>query len=261
VIPARLPGRAHRIIDHGTPLLTVLAGSPLPGNGMSIEYPQWLVTPTTGHSGDGENTDHVHPGNDDVENGARHHHRRRQRPLVAVGGAFVTELLGRLLRAMAVDWGRKAEAYVLSVITPLATVVPPGTGFLDNVGALIGALDPATTPAGQLFVAMSSDVALPLISTTTLNGPAYWSGSINFGNMTSTVTNDAGLLIFIDWNLPVKNDAGRIDTGAPVHVSPGAPADIRVVDVSLLGLDGACTATSRWTPEYPDALAIMTLVP
>lgn len=261
IVPPAYRAELTGIIDHGTPLLTVLGGSPLPGNGMSIEYPQWLVTPTTGIQATEKTQITSTPATMTL----------RTAPVITIAGGNDLSLqsversspsfLDAYLRAMAVDWGRKAEAYVLSVITPLAAVVPsvPGATFLENVQALIGALDPALTPAGQLFVAMSSDVALPLISVKQADGPAFWSGSINFGNMTSTVTNDAGLTIFVDWNLPANTMLGGSTQAAPVHVSPGAPADIRVVDVSLLGLDVGVYGYIAVTPEYPDALAILTV--
>jgi hypothetical protein len=248
------------IVDHGTPLLTVLGGSPLPGTGMSIEYPQWVTAPTTGIQAT-EKSPIVSTAVDmDLKTA----------PVVTIAGGNDISLqaversspsfLEAYIRAASVDWGRKAEAYVLSVLTPLAEVVPPpaaGT-FLDKVGALLGALDPAQTPAGPLFVALSYDQAVPLISVPATQGPAFWSGSINFGDMTPQM-DAGGLTIFVDWNLPTGTLLGGSKAAAPVHVSPGAPADIRVVDVSLLGLDVGVYGYLAVTPEYPGALAIMTV--
>ena len=133
----------------------------------------------------------------------------------------------------------------------------PGTAFLENVANLLAALDPALTPAGPLFVAMSHDVALPMISVQQPDGPAFWSGSINFGGMTPTLSAD-GLNMFVDTNLPAGTMIGGSTAAATVHMSAGAPVELRVVDVSLLGLDVGVYGFLCVTVEYPKAIAKMT---
>ena len=44
-----------------------------------------------------------------------------------------------------------------------------------------------------------------------------------------------------------------------MYKSAGAPADIRVVDVSLLGLDVGVYGYIAVTTDYPGALSVMTL--
>ena len=227
---------------------------------MSIEYPQWVTGPTTGIQATEKTAITSTPVDMDLKNA----------PVITIAGGNDISLqaversspsfLEAYIRAASVDWGRKAEAYVLSVLTPLAAVATPPVGgsFIDQIGALLGALDPTQTPAGPLFVALSYDLAIPLISVKSTDGPAFWSGSINFGGMTPEM-NAAGLTIFVDWNLPASTMLGGSKAAAPVHVSPGAPADIRVVDVSLLGLDVGVYGYLAVTPEYPGALAIMTV--
>jgi hypothetical protein len=258
IVPPAYRSEITGIVDHGTPLLTVLSNSTLPASGMSIEWPQWNALPTTGIQAT-EKTAIVSTAASMTLKTA---------PVITIAGGNDISLqaversspsfLEAYLKAAAVDWGRKAEAYVLSVLTPLAAVATPGASFLANVQALLAALNPTLTPAGPLFVAMSYDVALPLISVTTQNGPAFWDGSISFGSSLPTVNAD-GLTMFVDWNLPAKTMLGGSTQAATVHKSAGAPADIRVVDVSLLGLDVGVYGYIAVTPEYPGALAIMTL--
>ena len=246
------------IIDHGTPLLNVLGGSPLPGSGMSSSTPSGHQ-PTTGIQAT-EKTQIVSTAVAMTLKTA---------PVITIAGGNDISLqaversspsfLEAYLRAASVDWGRKAEAYVLSILTPLAEVVAPGAGsFLDRVQLLLASLDPAVTPAGPLFIGMSYDVAMPLIGVKVNDGPAFWDGSISFGNMLPTINAD-GLTMFVDWNLPVKTMIAGSRQAATVHKSAGAPADIRVVDVSLLGLDVGVYGYLAVTVEYPGALSVMTL--
>ena len=160
------------------------------------------------------------------------------------------------LRAAAADWGRKASAYVVDKLDDGAVVATPGTAFLENVANLLAALDPAVTPAGPLFVAMSHDVALPMLSVQANDGPAFWSGNINFGGMTPTMS-AAGLDIFVDTSLPAGTMIGGSKAAATVHKSSGAPAELRVIDVSLLGLDVGVYGFLCVTVEYPKAIAKM----
>jgi hypothetical protein len=252
------------IIDHGTPLLTVLGGGTLPPSGLSIEYPQWDSAAPNG----GKPTTGVQATEKTAIVSTAVKMAMKSAPVVTIAGGNDISLqaversspsfLNAYLAAAATDWGRKAEAYVLSILTPLCEVVAPGASFLANVQALMASLDPAQTPAGPLFVGMSYDVAMPLISVTTQNGPAFWDGSISFGSMTPTVNADA-LNLFIDWNLPAKTMLAGSTSAATVYKSAGAPADIRVVDVSLLGLDVGVYGYLAVTVDYPGALSIMTL--
>ena len=259
IVPPAYREQITAIIDHGTPLLNVLGSSPLPGGGMSIEWPEWNAKPTTGQQS-AEKT---------AITSTAVSFTLKTAPVITIAGGNDISLqaversspsvLEAYLRAASVDWGRKAEAYVLSILTPLCEVVAPGAGsFLDRVQLLMASLDPAQTPAGPLFLAISYDVAMPLISVKASDGPAWWAGSISFGSMTPNVNAD-GLNIVIDWNLPAKTMIAGSTQAATVYRSAGAPADIRVVDVSLLGLDVGVYGYLAVTVEYPGALSIMTL--
>jgi len=259
VVPPAYRAELTGIVDHGTPLLNIFTGATLPPAGMAIEYPQWTTKPTTGIQA-AEKTQVVStPVQIDLKSA----------PVITIAGANDLSLqsversspsfLEAYLRAAAVDWGRQAEAYLLSIITPLATVVPPGGTYIENVKLLLQALDPATTPAGPLFLALSYDIAVSTVDVVATEGPAFWEGNINFGSMQPTVASD-GLNVVVDWNLPPKTMMAGSTQAVTVHKSAGAPTDIRVVDVSLLGLDVGVYGYLAVAPEYPDALAVMTLL-
>ena len=251
------------VIDHGTPLLNALASAPLPPSGMSIEYPQWDNTapnggmPTTGIQAV-EKTAIVSTPVKMV---------MKSNPVITIAGGNDISLqamersspsfLEAYLRAAAADWARKASAYVIDKLDDGAVTATPGTAFLENVQALLAALDPALTPAGPLFVAMSYDVAIPMISVQQPDGPAFWNGTISFGSMTPSVSAD-GLELIVDTSLPAGTMIGGSKQAATVYKSAGAPADIRVVDVSLLGLDVGVYGYLAVAVEYPKAIAKMT---
>jgi hypothetical protein len=258
MVPPAYRAQITELVNHGTPLLNVLAGATLPASGMSVEYPQWTTTPTTGVQAT-EKTAIVSTAAAVALKSA---------PVQTIAGGNDISLqaversspsfLEAYLKAAAIDWSRKAEAQVIAAINVGAVVAAPGASFLANVQALLAALDPAVTPAGPLFVAMSYDVALPLVSVTQANGPAFWEGRMDFGSSLPTVSG-GGMSMFIDWNLPAKTMLAGSTQAATVHLSAGAPADIRVVDVSLLGLDVGVYGFLAITVEYPAAFAKMTL--
>jgi hypothetical protein len=247
IVPPIYRAELTAIVDHGTPLLNVLGDQTLPASGMSIEFPEWTTKPTTGLQA----TEKSQIVSTAVAMNLK------TAPIVTLAGGNDLSLqsversspsfLEAYLRAAAVDWGRKAEAYVLSILTPLAEVVAPGAGtFLDRVQLLMASLDPNATPAGPLFVAMSYDVAMPLISVKQTDAPGWWDGSISFGSMTPNVNAD-GLNIVVDWNLPAKTMLAGSTQAATVHKSAGAPTDIRVYGYLSV------------TVEYPGAISVMTL--
>lgn len=248
------------LIDHGTPLLQALSSTPLPATGLSIEYPEWTALPTTGVQAT-EKTQIVSTPVTMTMKSA---------PVKTIAGGNDISLqaversspsfLEAYLRAASVDWSRKAEAEVITALLAVATAATPGADFLANVQALYAALDPATTPPGPLFLAMARDVALPLISVTTMNGPAFWNASINFGDVIPETAAD-GLNAFVDWNLASGQMLMGARNGATYHQSAGAPADIRVVDVSLLGLDVGVYGYLALTIEYPGAFSALDTTP
>jgi hypothetical protein len=248
------------LIDHGSPFTRALSQAPLPAAGMTIEYPEWVTKPTTGVQA----TEKTAIVSTPVDLGMG------SAPVITIAGGNDISLqaversspsfLAAYLRAAAVDWSRRAETYAINRILTGATAVPPGADFLANVQALMGALSPETTPPGPLFLAMAYNVALPLIGVTTMDGPAWWDGSLNFGDAIPNATG-GGLNMFVDWNLPADTMVLGSSQGATWHQSAGAPADIRVIDVSLLGLDVGVYGYVCLTVEYPAAFAKMDVTP
>jgi len=245
------------LIDHGTPLLQAIQNSPLPSSGMSIEYPQWVLLPTTGIQATEKTQIVSTPVTMEMKSA----------PVVTIAGGNDISLqaiersspsfLEAYLRAASVDWARKAEAYLLNKLLGDAVPATPGADFLGHIQNLLAALNPSVTPAGPLFVAMAWDVALPLISVKSADGPAYWDGGISFGSMLPTVNAD-GLSIFVDPNLAPGVMLAGSRAGATWHQQ--GPADIRVVDVSLLGMDVGVYGYVAATVEYPDAFSTLTVV-
>jgi hypothetical protein len=264
ITPAAYRAELTGLVDHGTPLLNIFTQATLPPAGMAVEYPQWdSAAPNGGKPTTGiQATEKTQVVSTAVKMALK------SAPIITIAGANDLSLqsversspsfLEAYLRAAAVDWGRKAEAYLLSIITPLAAVVPPGSTYIENVKLLLQALNPATTPAGPLFLALSYDIAISTVDVVATEGPAFWSGNINFGSMTPDVASD-GLNVVVDWNLPPKTMMAGSTQAVAVHKSAGAPTDIRVVDVSLLGLDVGVYGYIAVAPEYPGALSVMTL--
>lgn len=252
------------LIDHGTPLVRALAQAPLPPNGLSIEYPEWDSTaanrgrPTTG----------VQITEKTAITSTAVKMVMKSAPVTTLAGGNDISLqaversspsfLEAYLRAISVDFARQAESYAIGRLLPGATIVPAGASFLANVQALLGALDPKATPPGPLFLAMAMDVALPLISTKVNDGPAFWHGRINFGNYLPEADAD-GLTMFVDANL----DSGKMILASRQAATwhQQGPAELKVVDVSLLGLNIGIYGFACLTVEYPKAVAEMDLVP
>ena len=109
------------------------------------------------------------------------------------------------IRAAGIDYARKSDTYAVTTLLAAATNVPTlaTDSFIAIVGALVGALAPATTPPGGLFLSMSYDVGVGLIGVPRDEGPAFWDGNVNFGTFTPTMTT-GGLTVFVDPNLPAR---------------------------------------------------------
>ena len=70
--------------------------------------------------------------------------------------------------------------------------------------------------------------------------------------------NAGGLDMFVEPSLPAGTMIGGSKAAATVHKSAGAPAELRVLDVALLGMDVAVYGYLAVTVEYPKAIAKMT---
>jgi hypothetical protein len=246
------------LIDHGTPLLNSLNRSPLPASGMSIEYPEWVLKPTTGI----QSTEKTQITSTGVT------FTLKSAPVITIAGGNDISLqsversspsfLESYLRAAAIDWAHQAEAYALTRLTAAAVSATPGANFLANIKALLSGLDPTLTPPGPLTLAVSLDIAIGLVDVTVNNGPAFWNANFSFGNFLPNAAAD-GLNVVV---------VPTLDTGKMILFSRQAatwhqqgPADIRVVDVSLLGLDCGIYGYGAMTVEYPKAVVVLDTTP
>src|SRR4029079_10052355 len=125
--------------------------------------------------------------------------------------------------------------------------------FVGVVGKLFGALNPATTPPGGLFMAVAYDVGMGLVGVPRDEGPAFWDGHVNFGKMTPEVTTDAGLTVYVDTTLPSRTYLGGHRDGATWYDLPGTPFNLRAINVGLLGLDIAVYGYGALGIQYPGA--------
>jgi hypothetical protein len=241
------------LIDHGRPLINAISSSPLPGSGMSIEYPQWLVPPAV----DVQSAEKA-----EITSVAATMEMKTAAVLTWAGGNDISlqaversspSFLEAYLRAMAVDFARKTDTYVATTLLAAATAATAGADFVANVAAMFAALDPTTTPPGQMFLAMGWGVGTSMIGPKRDDAPAFWDASISLGTFLPNET-AAGLAIFVDPNMPTDMMLLGSRQAATWHESAGAPADIRVVDVSLLGLDVGVYGYGALTIEYPGAL-------
>jgi hypothetical protein len=247
------------LIDYGMPTVRVLQSRPLPSSGMRIEYPEWTSLPanTTQQAqqkteiGTGPVTIGV-KGNDIATwaqgNDISFQTAQRSDP----------SFIDAYLRAAAIDAGTKYDIDVNTKLLAVATAAVAGTTFLENVKALFAALaPPKKVPLGPLFLALSYDVWLDTIDVTGLDGPAYWDLSINFGSFLPDQTTDS-LLTYVSPNLPAGTMLLGSRQAAASYGGPETSADIRVVDVSLLGIDLGVYFFAVLAIEYPEAFAKLT---
>jgi hypothetical protein len=228
---------------------------------MRIEYPRWVNPPDNYAIQAAEKTQiatgpvSVEVVGDDIDTWAQ-------------GNDISFQLLNRsdpsfidaYLRAAAIDAGRK---YDTAVATALLGVAAPATAtgtFVGDVQALFAALTPGSVPPGPMFLAVAYDVAVGMIGVTGTDGPAFWSASINLGDFDPSGTS-GGLTMFTDWNLPPGVMILGSRLGASSYGGPDSSADVRVVDVSLLGIDIGVYFYAALAIEYPDAFATLTVAP
>lgn len=160
------------------------------------------------------------------------------------------------IRAAAVDYAKKSDTYAVTTLLAAAANVPllAATSFIDVVAALVGALSPATTPPGGLFLAMAYDVGVGLIGVTRDQGPAFWDGNVNFGAFTPTTTM-GGLSAFVDPNMPAGTYLLGHRQGATWYSVPGVPFNLRAINVANLGLDIAVYGYGALGIQYPGSFA------
>jgi hypothetical protein len=247
------------LIDHGTPVTSRLTPRPLPETGGEILYPEWSAFPdstakqvtekTAIASGDVGWTWKSNP----VESWAQ----GNDLSLQAVQRSNPSAM-DAYLRAAAIDAGAKYEAATITALTA-ASVKPAGATavFVDNLALMVGSLDPTKVPPGRLWLAVALDLMPSLIRVTGLDGPALWDASVNFGSFLPEAS-ASSLDIFVAPGLASKRMLLGMSTGAAIYGGPSTTTDIRVIDVSLLGVDVGVYFFSSLAIEYPGAFVSLT---
>jgi hypothetical protein len=165
--------------------------------------------------------------------------------------SFVQEYV----RAASVDYAATIDTYAATVLMTAATDVPTVVGdtFVQVIGKLFGALNPANVPAGRMFLAVAWDVASGLIPVTQDNAPAFWTASLDLGNFDTTGA-AGGLTMFYDPNLPARTYLLGSASAATWYDTPGVPYTLQAVNVGKLGLDLAVYGYGAMGVQYPGAL-------
>ena len=143
------------LIEYGRPVIGAINRAALPPPGMRIEWPSWTVLPLVDIQTDEKTAITSGPANIGVSG---------TDVLTWAGGNDISlqavqrsnpSFVEAWLRAAAEQFARKTEQYVVTTLLNAAGVVAPPATFLDSIEALFAAMDPATTPAGSVFLAMS----------------------------------------------------------------------------------------------------------
>jgi hypothetical protein len=256
------------LIDHGMPLVNALEQRPLPESGMLIEYPVWTTLPayTAIQSRGLNNTTGVPPAPGEktaIASGESAIGVESDEIEVWAQGADISiqlaersspNFIDEWLRAAAVDAGNKYDAYVANRLLTAAAAGTAGASFVENVKALFAVLAGKKVPPGPLFLALSYDVWLDTVDVTGLEGPAFWDMSISFGSYLPDAST-GGLYAFVDPNLPPGTMLLGSRQGAANYGGPATTANLRVVDVSLLGYNVGVYFYATPAVLYPEAFA------
>ena len=251
------PYRAELVptISYGMPLVDAITTRPLPPYGMRVEYPIWTDPPDSYAIQAGEKQAiasgmvRMDTGFADVKTWAQGNDISFQ-----TANRSDPSFIELYLQECGKNAAKVYDQYVGNQLLAAATAATAGTDFVSNVAALYAALDPTTTPAGSLFLAVSYDVHTSLIGVTGDVGPAYWDLSIGLGSMIPGVN---GGIVVDPW-LPAGTMLLGSKAGAVSYGGPAESADVRVVDVSLLGIDIGVYFMAALAIPYPDAFAKLT---
>jgi hypothetical protein len=246
------------LIDHGAPLPSRLQQRPLPETGMEILYPQWGAFPDSTAKQVGEKTP-IASGDvswtwktNPIETWAQ----GNDLSLQAVQRSNPSAM-DAYLRAAGIDAAKKWDINVQNKLMAGGNSVAEGANFLETLKNLLGGLNPANVPPGRVWVATQYAEMLDMITVTGLDGPAYFNVSLSLGDFLPSESVD-GLDVFVDPYLVPKYMVG-ISTGAAVYGGP-PNTDIRVVDVSLLGVDVGVYFFGSTAVEFPAAFSYVPAV-
>ena len=262
-VPGVVPhyrGQLVPLIDPGMPLVNAIGSAPLPPYGMVIDYPTWTAPPSAYAIVAGEKVQ-IPSGPVTMGNGTTSVETWAQGNDISFQTAMRSDpsFVELYLQGCAIDAGRKYDTHVATAILAGATAatLPTTVTFVNCVMALYAALNPATTPPGPLFLAMSWDVQVAMIGVTGLNGPAFWNMSMTLGDAMPDSAG-GGLDMFVDPNLPAKTMLLGSKAAATSYGGPASSADVRVVDVGLLGYDIGVYFFAALAITHPTAFVKLT---
>ena len=158
-------------------------------------------------------------------------------------------------RAAAVSYATVIDTYAATTLLAAATSTASllTDSFIQVVGKLFAALNPANVPEGRMFLAIPWAVAAALIPITNLNGPAYWNISLDLGSFIPQ-PDTGGLLTVVDPNMPANTYLLGLTTAATWYDAPGVPYTLRADDVGKLGVDISVYGYGALGVQYPGAL-------
>jgi HK97 family phage prohead protease len=248
------------LVELGRPLVEAVNKAPLPPAGMRVEWPHWLTLPLVDEQLTQKTP--VASGRVEIDTAGT------DVKTLAGGNDISIQLAQRsspsfmeaYFRACAEILARKQNAALHTAIVAKATVVAKGADFAATVMALLEALDPTAMPSGPLFLALSWTEAVKLVGAKLADTPAFWSGSINFGGTMPEVAAD-GLNVFVDRSL----GAGEYILGArnalTWYEDPANPYELRVMDISLLGIDAGVYGFHAIGEDYDATKCFATVAP
>lgn len=250
------------IVSHGAPLVELLRQGDLQrGDYPNVTFTAWTATPQVAiqtNEKDEINSTPVSMGPTSVPVQTWATGNDLSQQLLDFGSpSFVEDYI----RAAGVDYAEVIQLYAQSALWAAATNVPTAVGddIVTVIGKLLGALNPSAVPAGGLFLAVSWDAWASAIGMKSDDGPAFWSGSIAFGQILPTA-NMGGLTVVYCPGLPPKSYLLGLRNAATWYDLPGTPFSLRAINVGLLGLDVAVYGYGACGIQYPAAL-VKTTVP
>jgi len=238
------------LLTMGRPMVEAISRGALPPAGMQIQWPTWETLP---------NVDIQATQKSNIATGPVAFGTGSADVITWAGGNDISIQLAQrsnpsfmeeYFRACAEVMARKQNAYVSGLLLADAVPVTAGADFTATLQALLGALDPTALPDGGLFLALAWDQWVDLVGVKDKDKPAFWSGSVSFGSADPSVS-ASGLNVFVDRSLAAGTMLLGSRAAAMWHEDP--KVEIRVVDVSLLGLDaglyqfGAVREVADWT--------------
>lgn len=260
IVPPAYISEIVGLINPGRPTLNAIRNRALPTSGMAVTYPAWGTKPTV----DEQLTQLT-----EVDSTAATI-TLESVPVRTWAGANELSIqaidrsdpsaVRAIIEALSVAFGRKTNAAVVDGLLDAAgtATTVASSSPVDVLTGLIGALDFEGTPSGPLFLAIAPDLLPTWIALKDADRPAFWDGRVQFGSMTPTMSAD-GLTVYIERDLPAGHALFGSSLGATWHERPGQPAEIRAVDVSILGVDLGVYGYGALSIEYPGAFAFADL--